>query len=43
MRIARVVTGIHPTLAVSGVDRFYRMLNRAFPKKGNTLELALGD
>jgi P63C domain len=24
-------------------DQFYRMMNRAFPKKGETIELALGD
>jgi hypothetical protein len=24
-------------------DQFYRMMNRAFPKKGQTIELALGD
>jgi hypothetical protein len=24
-------------------DHFYRMINRAFPKKGQTIELALGD
>jgi hypothetical protein len=24
-------------------DQFYRMMNRAFPKKGHTIELALGD
>jgi hypothetical protein len=29
--------------ASSGWDQFYRMINRAFPKKGQTLELALGD
>jgi hypothetical protein len=29
--------------ASSGWDQFYRMMNRAFPKKGKTLELALGD
>lgn len=29
--------------ASSGWEQFYRMLNWAFPKKGQTLELALGD
>lgn len=29
--------------ASSGWDQFYRMINRAFPKKGATLELALDD
>jgi hypothetical protein len=29
--------------ASSGWDQFYRMMNRAFPKKGTTLELALDD
>jgi P63C domain len=29
--------------ASSGWDQFYRMMNRAFPKKGQTLELALDD
>lgn len=29
--------------ASSGWDQFYRMVNRAFPKKGETLELALDD
>lgn len=45
----------HPALAqhlhaVTGImrasatwDQFYRMMNRAFPKKGETIELALGD
>ncbi len=29
--------------ASSGWEQFYRMINRAFPKKGTTLELALDD
>jgi hypothetical protein len=29
--------------ASSGWDRFYRLLQRAFPKKGRTIELPLGD
>jgi hypothetical protein len=29
--------------ASGGWDQFYRLLNRAFPKKGQTLELALDD
>jgi hypothetical protein len=29
--------------ASSGWDQFYRMMNRAFPKRGTTIELALGD
>jgi hypothetical protein len=29
--------------ASSGWDQFYRMINRAFPKKGATMELALDD
>jgi nitronate monooxygenase len=29
--------------ACSTWDQFYRMMNRAFPKKGQTIELALGD
>jgi hypothetical protein len=29
--------------ASSTWDQFYRMMNRAFPKKGHTIELALGD
>ena len=29
--------------ASSGWDQFYRMMNRAFPKRGATLELALDD
>jgi hypothetical protein len=38
---------LHATIgfmrASAGWDQFYRLFNRAFPKKGATLELALDD
>jgi P63C domain len=35
------VTGL--MRAASNWDQFYRMMSRAFPKKGHTIEMALGD